>query len=42
MLPKSPIGQAIQYTRGHGDGLLIYTENGAVEIDSDRMGKFNV
>jgi transposase len=37
VLPKSPIGQAIQYTRGHWEGLLTYTKNGAVEIDSNRV-----
>jgi transposase len=37
VLPKSPIGQAIQYTRGHWVGLLTYTKNGAVEIDSNRV-----
>jgi transposase len=37
VLPKSPIGQAIQYTRGHWEGLLTYTKDGAVEIDSNRV-----
>jgi len=37
LLPKSPIGQAIQYTRGHWEGLLTYTRNGMVEIDSNRV-----
>lgn len=37
VLPKSPIGQAIQYARGHWEGLLTYTKNGAVEIDSNRV-----
>ena len=37
VLPKSPIGQAIQYVRGHWEGLLTYTKNGAVEIDTNRV-----
>jgi transposase len=37
VLPKSPIGQAIQYARGHWEGLLTYTKNGAVEIDTNRV-----
>ena len=37
VLPKSPIGQAIQYTRGHWEGFLTYTKNGKVEIDSNRV-----
>jgi transposase len=35
--PKSPMAQAIQYVRGHWDGLLTYTKNGAVEIDTNRV-----
>jgi len=37
VLPKSPIGEAIQYARGHWEGLLTYTKNGAVEIDTNRV-----
>lgn len=37
VLPKSPMGQAIQYVRGHWEGLLTYTKNGAVEIDTNRV-----
>lgn len=37
VLPKSPIGQAIQYVRGHWEGLLTYTKSGAVEIDTNRV-----
>jgi transposase len=35
--PKSPMGQAIQYVRGHWEGLLTYTKNGTVEIDTNRV-----
>jgi transposase len=35
--PQSPMAQAIQYVRGHWDGLLTYTKNGAVEIDTNRV-----
>jgi transposase len=35
--PKSPMAQAIQYVRGHWDGLLTYTKNGMVEIDTNRV-----
>ena len=37
VLPKSPIGDAIQYLRGHWKNFLTYTTNGAVEIDSNRV-----
>lgn len=37
VLPKSPIGKAIQYARNHWDGLLTFTKNGAVEIDTNRV-----
>lgn len=37
VLPKSPIGKAIQYVRGHWEGLQTYTNNGAVEIDTNRV-----
>lgn len=37
VLPKGPIGKAIQYARDHWDGLLTYTKNGAVEIDTNRV-----
>lgn len=37
VLPKSPIGEAIQYARGHWEGLLTYTKDGAVEIDTNRV-----
>src|SRR5579862_8046599 len=35
--PKGPMGQAIQYVRGHGDGLQTYTRNGAGEINTNRV-----
>ena len=37
VLPKSPIGKAIQYLRGHWKGFLTYAGNGSVEIDSNRV-----
>lgn len=40
VLPKSPIGQAIQYVLPRWDGLVRYCENGALSIDnnlSERM-----
>jgi transposase len=40
VLPKSPIGQALQYVLPRWDGLVRYCENGALSIDnnlSERM-----
>ena len=40
VLPKSPIGQAMQYVLPRWDGLVRYCENGALSIDnnlSERM-----
>jgi transposase len=40
VLPKSPIGQALQYVLPRWDGLIHYCENGALSIDnnlSERM-----
>ena len=35
MLPKSPIGQALQYVLPRWDGLVRYCENGAQSIDNN-------
>lgn len=40
VLPKSPVGQALQYVLPRWDGLIRYCENGALSIDnnlSERM-----
>lgn len=35
VLPKSPIGQALQYVLPRWDGLVRYCENGALSIDNN-------
>ena len=35
LLPKSPIGQALQYVLPRWDGLVRYCENGALSIDNN-------
>jgi hypothetical protein len=40
VLPKSPVGQALQYVLPRWDGLVRYCENGSLSIDynlSERM-----
>jgi hypothetical protein len=34
VLPKSPVGQALQYVLPRWDGLVRYSENGALSIDN--------
>jgi hypothetical protein len=36
ILPKSPTGNALRYTRNQWDALLRYTEDGILEIDNGR------
>jgi len=35
VLPKSPVGQALQYVLPRWDGLVRYCENGALSIDNN-------
>jgi transposase len=35
VLPKSPVGQAVEYTRNNWTALSRYVENGAVELDNN-------